>query len=92
MTTQPPAQTTQPPIPYAVGATPDGMETFVDGGLGKLIVGILTPLTRITIRKSKDAQGKVTEKTPLDTISGTVWMGVGILIVSLVIIRVIAML
>jgi hypothetical protein len=66
------------------------METFVDGG-GKIIVGILTPITRITVRKSKDAQGKVVEKTPLDSLSGTVWWGIGLTVVSVVIIRILAM-
>lgn len=81
---------TPPPQPRPVNATPDGIELFVDGA-GKPIVMLLTPITRITVMKKKDAAGKVVEKTPLDTLSGTVWMGIGITILAVVIIRVVVM-
>ena len=72
-----------------ISAEPDGIETFVENPLGKLTVAILTPFMRFTVRKTKDAQGKAVEKTPLDTISGTVWTGIILLVASVIIIRIV---
>ena len=85
MTTQP----TKAPTPAAPNP---GIEAFVESPIGKLIVGILTPITRITVMKSKDAQGKVIEKTPLDTPGGTVKAGIVLLVLLVVLVRVVVML
>lgn len=87
MTTQPKT----PASPPAPAMPTGGIETFVESPIGKLIVGILTPITRITVIKSKDAQGKVVEKTPLDTLSGTVWGGIALLVVLVIAVRIFAM-
>ena len=84
--------TTQPAAPAPAPTTPPGsntgIEAFVQSPLGKIIVAILTPITRMTVMKSKDAQGKVVEKTPLDGLQGTVIGGVVLTLVLVVAIRV----
>lgn len=87
MTTQP----IQPKAP-APAPPPSGIECFVESPIGKLIVGILTPITRITVMKTKDATGKVVEKTPLDSLSYTVWAGIILTVVTVAIVRVVVML
>ena len=81
--------TTQPKTPAAAAPNP-GIEAFVESPIGKLIVGILTPITRVTVMKSKDAQGKAVEKTPLDTLQGTVIAGLVLLVVLVIAIRIAA--
>lgn len=85
MTTQPTKAPTSP-------APNPGIEAFVESPIGKLIVGILTPISRITVMKKKNTEGKVVEKTPLDTPSGTVWAGIILLVVLVVLVRVVVML
>lgn len=64
------------------------IETFTDSPLGKLIVSFLTFLSRVTVMKRKTADGKVVEKTPLDSLWGTVFAGVVVLCIVIVAIRI----
>ena len=66
------------------------IEKIVGNPLGKLLVGLLTPLTRVTVMKSKNAQGQVVEKTPLDNLWGTVIAGVVLLGIIIVAVRIAA--
>jgi len=59
------------------------IESFVNSPLGKLIVGFLTIIARITVIKTKDG-----EKTPLDTVHGTIIAGLVILAIAIIVIRV----
>ena len=87
MTTQPKA----PAPPSAASPAPTGgIEAFVQSPIGKLIVGILTPITRVTVMKGKDAQGKTVEKTPLDTLNGTVIYGIVLTVILIAAVRIAA--
>ena len=77
---------TPPAAPPA--AANSGIEAFVVSPLGKIIVGILTPITRVTVMKSKDAQGKSIEKTPLDNLNGTVVAGLVLTVALVVAVRI----
>ena len=61
------------------------IESFVNSPLGKLVVGILTVIARITVIKTKDG-----EKTPLDTVHGTIIAGFVVLGLTLIFVRVAA--
>ena len=61
------------------------IEKFVDSLPGKLVVGILTFIARITVIKT--ASG---EKTPLDTPKGTIIAGVLILGATIIAVRIAA--
>ena len=78
--------TPQQPTPAPTKAS--GIESFVTMFPGNLIVAILTFITRITVMKKKDAQGKTVEKTPLDTVKGTVISGFALLAIIIVLIRI----
>jgi len=84
--------TTQPNAPAPGPMPTSGIVAFVESPIGKIIVGILTPIARITVMKSKDSAGKVVEKTPLDSLSGTVWAGIIITVCLVVGIRLVVML
>jgi hypothetical protein len=55
---------------------------------GNLIVAVLACIARVTVIKRKDAQGKVVEKTPLDSVNGTVIAGFVMLAVLIVLVRI----
>jgi len=61
------------------------IEKFIDSPLGKPIVGILTCIARITVRKTADG-----EKTPLDTPKGTVIAGILLLGATIIAVRIAA--
>ncbi len=80
--------TTPPQPPLATPTKASGIEAFVTMFPGNLIVAILTPITRVTVMKKEYAQGKVVERTPLDTINGTVISGFVLLAVLIALIRI----
>ena len=67
------------------------IQQFVDSPIGKPLVWVLTFLSRVTVMKRKDAEGKVVEKTPLDSVNGTIIAGVILLGVLLLAVRIAAM-
>ena len=61
------------------------IESFTDNPLGKLVIGVLTVINRITVMKKGDG-----EKTPLDTPTGTVITGLVVLGAAMLAVRIAA--
>lgn len=66
------------------------IEKFVESPIGKPLVLVLGVLSRVTVMRKKDAQGKVVEKTPLDSVQGTIIAGVVLLGMLLLAVRIAA--